>query len=259
MPRIVGYLTAPIETLHPGDWLLSRDEQSPDAPLVLRQIEATFKKTAYQLQLITLRSSTGQHQTLTTTAEHPLYALGQGWVAAGKLRPGALLDDLAGTSTVTACRLQNHLQGVDVFNFRIRESHTYFVRAEGSQAEPLWVHNTYAPTVAPSGGWVTREMRWTDLATRPNSYLPKELRNYIIRSGGQGVQETFGLQLAHPPTRPTALGFDYAEALPALKADHIGIQHRYLQVRRTGVTIGIPKNGTKGTGRLSLPRPGALP
>jgi hypothetical protein len=37
-------------------------------------VEEVFQRTAYRLQIITLRSSTGIVQTIQTTAEHPVYA-----------------------------------------------------------------------------------------------------------------------------------------------------------------------------------------
>jgi hypothetical protein len=109
--------------------------------LIPRQIAEVFERTALPLHILTLRSSNGAAQTLTTTAEHPVYALGHGWIAAGKLTAGMLLDDLGGRSTVTACRSETHRAGVKVYNLRVHESHTYFVREAGSQAEPVWVHN----------------------------------------------------------------------------------------------------------------------
>jgi hypothetical protein len=63
----------------PGDYELARDEHDADGELVLRQVEEVFERTAYRLQIITLRSSTGIVQTIQTTAEHPVYALPQGW------------------------------------------------------------------------------------------------------------------------------------------------------------------------------------
>ena len=74
----MAYLTVSIETLRAGDWVLTRDEHNPEGPLVLRRIEEVFENVAYQLQLVTLRSSNGQEHTITTTAEHRAYQLGEG-------------------------------------------------------------------------------------------------------------------------------------------------------------------------------------
>ncbi len=142
--KIVRYITKPIETLRPGDFVLARDEHDADGELVLRQVEEVFQRTAYRLQIITLRSSTGIEQTIQTTAEHPVYALQQGWVEAGKLQAGDTIAEPNGAiSTITAVRTERHPQGIPVYNFRVQDAHTYFVRAEGSTAEPIWVHNAY--------------------------------------------------------------------------------------------------------------------
>jgi len=140
--RILRYLTQSIETLQPGQAVLTRDEHNPDSTLLLRHIEETFVRTAFHLQTITLRSSTGIEQTLHTTAEHPVYVLGKGWINAAKLAPGDQLQEPDGsTSTILASHWTRHRQGIPVYNFRVHDSHTYFVREQASTAEPVWVHN----------------------------------------------------------------------------------------------------------------------
>ena len=44
-------------------------------------------------------------------------------------------------TTVAAVRRERFDKYIDVFNFRVAEAHTYFVRAQDSDAEPVWVHN----------------------------------------------------------------------------------------------------------------------
>ncbi|PYC25579.1 hypothetical protein DMX02_05905 [Pseudomonas jessenii] len=46
---------------------------------------------------------------------------------------------------------------------------------------------------------------------------------------------------------------------PMLAADHRGIQHRYWRKRGGCWTAQMPKSGYPGTGKLSLPKRGALP
>jgi hypothetical protein len=143
--RGTRYTTCPIELLKAGDWVLTRDESDAEGELVLRQVEETFVRTAFRLQIITLRSSSGVEQTLQTTAEHPVYAMGKGWIASGEIQPGdQLAEPGGGTTTILASRKEIHRKGITVYNFRVQESHTYFVREAGSQAEPVWVHNAGA-------------------------------------------------------------------------------------------------------------------
>ncbi len=114
---------------------MARDEHDADGELVLRQVEEVFERTAYRLQIITLRSSSGIQQTLKTTAEHPVYAMQQGWVEAGKLKAGdTIAEPGGGISTIIAVRTERHPQGIAVYNFRVQDAHTYLLRAEGSTA-----------------------------------------------------------------------------------------------------------------------------
>ncbi len=107
---------------------------------------------------------------------------------------------------------------------------------------------------------VSRSQRWLELAQdKPNkiSSLPKEVKNYVKKSGGRNIQNKFGLELAHKPKKAAAQGHDYSEALPKYTADHRGIQHRFLKESREGTVISKPK-ASRDTNKYSLPKAGAL-
>jgi len=142
-----------------------------------------------------------------------------------------------------------------VYNWEVTDYHTYFVSAS-EVGVALWAHN-YNPTPRVNGKPVTREQRWLDLAKQPNSKLPKQVKEHILRTGGKGVKEEFGLELAHRPKKSNAQGHDYSDAIPKLEVDHRGIEHAYLEERRTGTRIRIPRR--RSNGPLSVPRPGSLP
>ena len=105
---------------------------------------------------------------------------------------------------------------------------------------------------------VTREKRWVQLAEDPNSVLPKEVKNHVLKSKGKGVSRVFGLELAHKPKKSASAGYDYAETLPKTTADHRGLEHRFLKERRTGTVISKPKT-SRERNKYSLPKPGKLP
>jgi hypothetical protein len=42
---------------------------------------------------------------------------------------------------VTSNAREEHPEGITVYNVEVEGTHTYFVRAAGSDAEPIWVHN----------------------------------------------------------------------------------------------------------------------
>ena len=69
----------PIETIRPGDWVLTAPENDPEAPPVLRQVEEVFQN---YMSLLHLQVG---GKTIRTTSEHPLYVRGKGWTAAKEL------------------------------------------------------------------------------------------------------------------------------------------------------------------------------
>jgi hypothetical protein len=130
--------------LRPGDLVLTRNEFAGEGTVELRPIEEVYVRRVHHLQVLTLLSSNGTRQTLLTTNEHPVYVPNAGWVRARELQLGdQIAEPDGGISTVVECHWQRHPEGVLVYNFRVAEHHTYFVRQAGSEAEPVWVHNWY--------------------------------------------------------------------------------------------------------------------
>ena len=228
----------------------SRDEHDPAGPVGLKVVEEVFARFAGVLRLTVAGVEIG------TTAEHPFWVAGRGWVAAGGLRAGDRLVGRGGAEVAVEA-VEDRGEWVRVYNFRVADHHTYFVGCP-EWGFDVWTHN-YNITPRINGNPVTMAQRWVDLANQSAWKLPKQVIAFIRRHGGEGVYSRFGLELAHPPGRPAIRGFDYAEALPKYAADHRGIQHRYLRERATGTTIGIPRSGRLGRGPLSLPPRGALP
>jgi hypothetical protein len=128
--------------LRKGDFVLSRDEGDPIGQNVQCRIEGVFVRRVQSLQIVTLRSSSGKLQTLHTTPEHPVYINSRGWVGAAETPVGDEIAEPSGaTASVIASRREKYPDGILVYNFEVRGTHTYYVREAGSQAEPLWVHN----------------------------------------------------------------------------------------------------------------------
>jgi len=82
-------------------------------------------------------------QVLRTTAEHPFWARGRGWVAARELRVGDELRSHDGQWVAVEGVRDTGREEV-VYNCRVAEYHTYFV---GDESWPfsVWAHNAYAP------------------------------------------------------------------------------------------------------------------
>jgi hypothetical protein len=85
-----------IEDIQAGDWVWSRDENAPDDPLLLRQVTQTFNRTAHDLQVVSVRSASGETETINATDEHPFFVQGAGWSGAESLRVGDRLTGADG-------------------------------------------------------------------------------------------------------------------------------------------------------------------
>jgi hypothetical protein len=74
-----------------------------------------------------------------TTAEHPFWVAGVGWIAAGELKPGQLLSSHDGNwLPVEAVTFTGEC--VPVYNVRVEEDHTYFVGCD-EWGFSVWAHN----------------------------------------------------------------------------------------------------------------------
>jgi hypothetical protein len=137
-----------------GQWLISRDQDNPDAPLVRRRIVRTYERIAYHLQVLTLRDEAGNEQTQRVTDEHPYHREGDGWTPARLLQPGDRVRGDFEWLEVVANLGEDHPEGMTVYNLEVEEAHTYFVLAADApvDAGAVWVHNArrdYAERVHP--------------------------------------------------------------------------------------------------------------
>jgi hypothetical protein len=122
-----------VEEFRRGDELLSRSEFDPGGPVASRRVEKVFVRTARVLHLHVGR------QVIRTTAEHPLYVGGRGWVPAGELQPGdCLLSHDGQWVSVEECFDTGLYERV--YNVQIEEYHTYFV-GRPDWGFSVWAHN----------------------------------------------------------------------------------------------------------------------
>ncbi len=143
-----AYLTVSIEKIAAGTTILARDENDPLAALQKCVVEKVFCRLTFHLRILTLRMSDGRVQIIYTTDAHPAYESETQWTPAGELKIGDRLMEASGTmAMVVATRRETHPEGIRVFNLRVAEAHTYLVRAEGFNGEPIWVHNIYKQTL----------------------------------------------------------------------------------------------------------------
>jgi RHS repeat-associated protein len=124
-----------IETLKPGDQVLSRDEHDHSGLIQPRTVEKVFE-TCSPILTLSLRG-----RTIRTTPEHPFFVQDRGWTAAKDLRAGMkLATDRFEWVEIDAVNLEE--QKETVYNIRVEEHCTYFVGDE-SWGFFVWAHNRY--------------------------------------------------------------------------------------------------------------------
>lgn len=129
----VGYSTfKSIEDICVGDYVLSYNEN--DETVSRQKVIDTFSKEVYQT--IGLAIDGGY---IETTYNHPFYSpVYNCWIEAGSLRVGDYVVDSSGNCQVVQdIQINNYSQPVTVYNFTVKNNHTYFV----GESEIL-VHNT---------------------------------------------------------------------------------------------------------------------
>jgi hypothetical protein len=124
-----------VETIRPGDYVLSRDERDPVAEPEWKVVEETFRRTGCVLHLH------AGGEVIRTTPEHPFYAESKGWTAAGPLKPGNRLHTLSG-EWVTVEEVFDTGCWEPVYNLWVADHHTYFV-GDDHWGFSVWAHNRY--------------------------------------------------------------------------------------------------------------------
>jgi hypothetical protein len=124
----------PIEQFRAGDEILSRSEFDPDGPLAVKIVEQTF---FLQAKVLSVKVKDRQ---IHTTATHPFFVHGKGWVTAGHLRVGDKLSSHDG-QWVTVEAVTDLNEVATVYNLRVSDYHTYFVGSR-EWGFSVWTHNT---------------------------------------------------------------------------------------------------------------------
>jgi hypothetical protein len=122
-----------IEQFEPGDWVLSRDENNPEGKIEAKRVEDVFIREALILIIRVGR------QEIRTTAEHPFWVCGKGWVNAGAVQAGdEFLSHDGHWLAVDAIEDLGRIEWV--YNLKVADYHTYFVGAL-KPGMSVWSHN----------------------------------------------------------------------------------------------------------------------
>ena len=134
--------TRSIEDLKVGDLVLARDQNDAADGLDLRRVTQVFVKTSDHVRALMIEGDGGNVETIQTTDEHPFYVRDRGWVEAGDLLIGDLVQESDGTwQTVLSSVRETHDAGITVYNFEVEGDHTYFVEDGVGAKDAVWVHN----------------------------------------------------------------------------------------------------------------------
>ncbi|MGG1878484.1 polymorphic toxin-type HINT domain-containing protein [Paenibacillus cisolokensis] len=117
-----------IEDIEVGDYVLAQSDVTGE--LAYKPVEETFYRVTEETYHIQVEDTT-----IVTTAEHPFWVVGQGWVEARELKAGDQLVNDEGTEYAIK-QIEVKQETIRVYNFSVGDYHTYFV----SELK-LWTHN----------------------------------------------------------------------------------------------------------------------
>ncbi|TAE40439.1 MAG: DUF4114 domain-containing protein [Oscillatoriales cyanobacterium] len=122
-----------IEDIQVGDWVIADDPTTPGG-IEAKEVLDTFENEATELYDLYVDG-----EVISTTAEHPFWVPGQGWVKAKDLVVGDLLQTDKETF-VDVDKIDRREGDFKVYNFEVEGFPTYFVSELG-----ILVHNTCEP------------------------------------------------------------------------------------------------------------------
>ncbi|MFW5433961.1 polymorphic toxin-type HINT domain-containing protein [Paenibacillus apiarius] len=129
----------PIEEIQVGDKVQTRNEETGE--LGYNPVEELFQRETDETYHVQVNGTT-----IITTAEHPFWVAGQGWVEARDLKKGDKLVDLD-DQEVPIEDIDVKKERITVYNFRVQGIHNYFVTDL-----KIWTHNCGGRDGALSGG-----------------------------------------------------------------------------------------------------------
>ncbi|NSX56967.1 polymorphic toxin-type HINT domain-containing protein [Parasulfitobacter algicola] len=119
--------------LREGDLVVARDEETGQS--LVSPVTAVMKRQATDMLWLTLEDGSGQVSRLGVTAEHPLFAVGEGWLPAGEVTPGDQIRD-KNLQVLTVLAAEADQTPRIVHNLEIDGPQTYFA----GELE-VWGHN----------------------------------------------------------------------------------------------------------------------
>ncbi|WP_444897809.1 polymorphic toxin-type HINT domain-containing protein [Microbulbifer sp. SSSA005] len=117
-----------------GDIVLSKNDITGE--LSWREVTDTFKDWHQETITFTVVDENGIQETITTTAEHPFYIAGQGWLPAGEVGIDTVFAGSSAEGAIKVVGITVNDSPQYAYNFTVDTDHTYFVGKTD-----VWVHN----------------------------------------------------------------------------------------------------------------------
>ena len=137
-----------IEEIKTGDRVLSADTETMTSEY--KTVLETFVRRTNEIIHIFV-----ENEEITTTIDHPFWVNGKGFVPAMNLVIGSeLINDKGDIVCVENIRRETNRDGVEVFNFKVEDFHTYYVGENG-----ILVHNANCRLFSNSDGTYDIEMK----------------------------------------------------------------------------------------------------
>ena len=137
-----------IEEIKVGDRVLSADTETMISEY--KTVLETFVRRTNEIIHIFI-----ENEEITTTVDHPFWVNGKGFVPAMNLVIGSeLINDKGDIVCVENVRRETNRDGVEVFNFKVEDFHTYYVGENG-----ILVHNANCRLISNSDGTYDIEMK----------------------------------------------------------------------------------------------------
>lgn len=118
-----------IESIMVGDKVLSKNDESGE--VAYKEVEWLYQREVEQTYNITVDG-----EQISTTAEHPFWVDGKGWVKTENLEAGDILSTVQGKQ-LAVVRVDKNQEKQIVYNFKVKDFHTYFVSNLF-----IWTHNS---------------------------------------------------------------------------------------------------------------------
>ena len=163
-----------IENIQPGDMVLVANEETSE--VAYKEVVRTFVNTTDEITRVTVNVGDGELETIDSTPEHPFYVEGKGWVEASSLHAGMTIWFANGNKgTVEDISNEGLEEPVTVYNFEVKDFHTYFVGENG-----VLVHNTCPNKNGRNGGEdhqrvskeVQDDLKGKNIEWETESYVP---------------------------------------------------------------------------------------